>query len=465
MVDPGFFVNRLGELELLEGAWRAGRPGLVAVYGRRRVGKTRLLLEWARGKRVAYYQAGLWSHTQNLEGLASALAEQLELEELASLQPRDLRGLLRLAARLLAGERAGIVIDEFTYWVRVAEAVVADLQWFVDHVLPQTRILLVVSGSLVGLMERGVLGGGAPLYGRATLRVRLGELSPWCIAFFAPRYTPEQLVELYSLVGGVPYYLRQVDDGRPPLEAWLQLFGPQGSLQDEPLFLLRDEFRDPHPYLALARGLAAGPTTLGKAASIAGMPTSHASKYLHVLLDLGIASEIPLLPRRRRGRLYRLADRLLRSWLYLYDATLSYAGKPGGRLVERFSRLVAEGWEELAALHAAERLRAEGVAVDEAGKLLHRGVEVDWILVSHSQKLIVAVEAKWSKLTPSEAEEVRRSVLGKLRQALPRELTGYQAEVLIYARECRGCPDNVVTPEDMPWRRGCPTRSAGGGVG
>ena len=163
MVEPGRFVDRAAELSALEDLWASGRPGLAVVYGRRRVGKTRLLLEWSRGKRVAYFQAGLWGHEQNLAGLAEALAEQLGLEELRDAMPRDLRGLLRLAARLLAGERAAIIVDEFTYWVRAAEAVVADVQWFVDHILPSTRLLLVVSGSLVGLMERGVVGGGAPL--------------------------------------------------------------------------------------------------------------------------------------------------------------------------------------------------------------------------------------------------------------------------------------------------------------
>jgi len=49
------FIDRGRELEILERLWR--KPGfkLVLVYGRRRVGKTRLLREWLRGKRGAYY--------------------------------------------------------------------------------------------------------------------------------------------------------------------------------------------------------------------------------------------------------------------------------------------------------------------------------------------------------------------------------------------------------------------------
>ena len=123
LADPGVFVDRLEELDTLERLWRLGGPGLVVVYGRRRVGKTRLVLEWLRNKPHAYFQA------------------------------------------------------------------------------------------------------------------------------FAPRYGPEDLVRLYGLLGGVPFYLQLVDDSLPSVEAYLGLFGPNGVLGDEPLFLLREEFRDPHPYL------------------------------------------------------------------------------------------------------------------------------------------------------------------------------------------------------------------------
>ena len=146
MVEPSGFVDRGHELSLLEELWRSGEPGLVIVYGRRRVGKTRLLLEWGRGKRLVYYQASLWGHEQNLQGLVEAIVEQLGLEELREFKPSNLRALLRLLARLVGNERLVLVIDEFSYWLRVAEPVLADIQWFVDHVLPSTRIGACVIG-------------------------------------------------------------------------------------------------------------------------------------------------------------------------------------------------------------------------------------------------------------------------------------------------------------------------------
>ncbi|WP_243668961.1 hypothetical protein [Vulcanisaeta sp. JCM 16161] len=56
--------------------------------------------------------------------------------------------------------------------------VVGELQRFVDHVMPRTRFIIALVGSLVGVMYRDVLGGGAPLYGRAGFRLRISELEP-----------------------------------------------------------------------------------------------------------------------------------------------------------------------------------------------------------------------------------------------------------------------------------------------
>ncbi len=453
MVDPGFLVDRSVELERLEELWSFGEPGLVVVYGRRRVGKTRLLVEWAKNKPVAYYQAGLWSHKQNLEGLVEAIADQLGVEEIREAKPENLRSLFRLLVRLEDGKRIGVIIDEITYWVRIAEPVTADLQWIVDHLLPSTRMLLVLSGSLIGVVEKSILGGGAPLYGRARLRMKLEELPPWCISLFTPNYTPQQLVEVYSLVGGIPYYLKLIDDTKPPLEAWLKLFEPQGILQDEPLFLLRDELRDPHSYLAIARSLARGATTLGKAASKAGLPTSHASRYMKTLVDLGVVEELPVLYHKRK-KLYRLKDKPLRSWLALAETCTPQCNEE--KLEENKEKLISETWEEIAAKHASQHIASKTLkTIDEQGKLITRSGEIDWIIISHKTKTIIAVEAKWATLNRIEAKRITQTLETKAHRLLPASLQDYKIIPLVYAKKCNNCPKNIITPDKLPWRTNC----------
>jgi len=204
---PGRFIIREAELEALRAAWE-GRPGLVIIYGRRRIGKTRLTLEWLRRhsevRRYAYYHVVPAKHEVNLAGLATSLEEHLGIRGLSKVSFRGIDSLLELVSQYVSD--AAIVIDEFTYWVRAEPRVVGELQRFVDHVLPSTKLMLVLTGSLVGVMFRDVLGGGAPLYGRASSRIKLGELRLRDLRMVHPSLSLEDLFLTYVTFGGVPFY-------------------------------------------------------------------------------------------------------------------------------------------------------------------------------------------------------------------------------------------------------------------
>ncbi len=452
------FVDRERELKVLDRAHSRGGQ-LVVVYGRRRVGKTRLLLEWLRGKRHVYYLAGPWPHERNLEELARKAGEQLGLEALGQARFQSLDALLSLMVELVgASEKLVVVIDEFTYWARGWPGVVGELQRFVDTLLPRTRATIVVSGSLTGIMEREVIGVRAPLFGRAGARIRLEPLPLPCTRPFAPGYGEAELLALYALVGGVPLYLDRIDTSKPPLEAYLELFAPGGVLEDEPLLSYREEFRDPTPYTGLLREIAArGPLTLGKAAKLSHLPTSHASRYLQTLVLLGLVEPLPLLGSRRR--LYRARDRLINSWYKLVEPhypDLARGQRPPG-LNRAYQALLAEEWERTSQQDAAARARVElGVEPQEQGLLMHRGVEVDWLLIDHTNKTLVPVEAKWSDLTPLEAQSTARSLINRTLMGLPRRMASdYEVKPMIYAKSCRNCTilgATVVELTDLPWR-------------
>ncbi len=450
MVDPGRLVDRRAEIERLERAWRAG-GGLVLVYGRRRIGKTRLLLEWAQGRPHAYYQASLSGGGENVAGLAAAVEEGLGVRGASGL--RDLRSLIAYTAAALRGRRAAVIVDEVTYWVGVDPSVASDLQWAADHVLEGSGLTLVLSGSLLGVVERGLAGGGAPLYGRARLRLRLGELEPWCVGEFAPRYQPVDLARLYSTLGGVPYYLRLVDDSRSVAWNLAELLGPGGLLEDEPLFIVRDEVRDPHPYLALLSELARlGAARLGKAASRAGIPSSHASAYAARLALLGLLERVPLIG-GGRARLYRVADKPLRS-------SLLARGLPPAspeRAAEVVERLSAIGWEELAERHSTSVLAAQlGLTPSLAGKALRRGEELDWVVLDREREEALVVEAKWSDLDRASLERLARRVEARARRVLPEPYSSYRLTVAVYARSAPAEPPGgalAVRAEDLPWGR------------
>lgn len=420
-MDPGTFVDRSREMRALDKLPRAG-GGLAVIYGRRRIGKTRLIREWMsrlEGYINVYFQAGLWGHKQNLEDLARALARGLGVPELA-VEHASLRSLLGLAYRL-SGGRLVLAIDELGYWIRSSgPGILSDIQYIVDHVIPTTGGIIVLTGSSITLMSSRVAGEGSPLYGRAMVRLRMGGLGYGCVSRFAPNLEPQGLVELYSLVGGIPHYLTLYNGGAPR-EWFRSAFGPGGMLEDEPYMILREEFREASPYVSLLREASHGPSTMGKIASRAGIPLSHASKYLLTLEQVGLARRIPILPGSRRS-LWITSDRLLRSWLLL--STTGWSS-------EALARVISMGWEEIALQDAMHRFVSKGYTVTRWGRLLRKGLEVDWVLLDDDKKFGLVIEAKTSIGSPDR-------VARKAREAAEGLLEDYTFEVLVYSLQGGG---------------------------
>ncbi len=440
------FVDREDELGALRDAY-GKRPALVVVYGRRRLGKTRLVkefLEAVSDGKTLYYVASLAGHQYNLRMLMKAIAGSMG--GFGSVTVEDLTAALRLL--YMAGLKV-IVLDEFTYWVRAAPRAASEVQVFVDEYLPDTDLLLVLMGSHVGVMKNHVLGGGAPLYGRASVRIKLGMLPFEYTARFYPSLAPEDLVRVYGMVGGVPFYnclLRGVESLREAVEA---LIGSPGApLIEEPLLLLREELREPAVYYTILSAIARGFRTPTRISNYAGVPLPHVSKYLSVLEFLGLVRrEAPLF--RKKGK-YRIVDPPLRTYYTLvepvrsllelgrYDAAVS-------SVLREVDNLVAEAWEELARSHLSSVYTGQGYTI--VGRAEHKGEEIDAVALDRTSRRAVIAEVKWSDLSRAEAERIRRRALTKASRLLP----GYRIEeAYVYARSIIG-PRAVwaVTPADM----------------
>ena len=443
------FVDRVGELNVLWRAWRE-RPGLVVVYGRRRVGKTRLLVEWLRrlGARSVYYLAHLASHEYNLACMAERTASQLGDPLLARLRPRSLGDLLELIARY--GDVV-VVIDEFTYWVRSGARVLSELQEFVDMRLPDTRMLLVVSGSLVGVMERSVLGGGSPLYGRAMARLRLEPLEYPSLKEIVGGLAPADRVRLYALVGGIPFYLCQVRNTQDIKEVvWKLIIEPGAPIRTEKDFLLREELRDPHTYSAILSALARGYDTPARISDATGIDSSHVSKYLHVLEHLGfVRRDTPLF--RKRGR-YRISDPVLRTWYTLVEPVeelleVEALEEAFRRILGKLDEYTAPVWEDIVRRHLLAELSRKGYHV--SGRLEHKGEELDIAILDTKNKRAVVAEAKWSTLDLEEAERLRREAERKAARLLPKDYTVEKVYVAARSAANNEKPEWLITPEDI----------------
>jgi AAA+ ATPase superfamily predicted ATPase len=160
-IDSTPFVGRQQELELLDRLWKSPRAEFLILYGRRRVGKSRLLTHWfdTRRPRVLDWEA---SETNEYDLLRSFSQVIYNFRQPPTLAPQDFtyanwRQAFEELSQLAKEERLAVFIDEFTYILSVNPAIAGTLQHIWDHLLKHTNLLLVLSGSHLGMMQHHIL--------------------------------------------------------------------------------------------------------------------------------------------------------------------------------------------------------------------------------------------------------------------------------------------------------------------
>lgn len=329
------FIGRDSELRVLEAALRGEGSGFIPVYGRRRVGKSELILRFLRGKPAIYYlgkkaQAALQIR-EFLREAATLLSEPL----LATLPAEHWKPALDAVTERWRGPgKLVIAFDEFQWTVESSPELPSVLQECWDRRWrPQGNVLLILCGSYVGFMEREVLGRKSPLFGRRTAQIHLKPFDYREAARFHLSYSLNDRARTYFICGGIPLYLRCFSPGRSVetniATTLLDEFDP---LSHEPDFLLREELRDVENYYAILLALASGAAPSRDISRRTGIGDRSLHYYLAQLVELGyLARRYPLtgqppVPRHVR---YALEDPLLRFWFRFIYPNTSYIQKMG----------------------------------------------------------------------------------------------------------------------------------------
>lgn len=444
------FVDREAELRALNDI--LGRRGaqFLVVYGRRRVGKTTLLLEWARRSQtpILYWVAArepsallLRSFSQSV--YAHAYPDR-QIDPLFSYPSWEMA--LREAAALAQSQRLILIIDEFPYAAQSEHALPSLLQNAWDHAFKTTEVVLVLAGSQIGMMV-DALSYHAPLYGRTTAQLSLKPLPFRSLSQFFPRYNAEQRVALYAILGGIPAYLEKFrDDLSLAANVREQILSPTSVFQQEALFLLQDEVREVNNYLALIRAIGEGAHSLDDITLHSGVAKNHASTYLARLQELTfVQRQIPAtLPKNKRttqGR-YVLDDAFLRFY-FRFLAPNRILLEQG--LSNRLWELISEGlrsfvgqtaFEEICRTWTLEQAAAGRLPFlpDMVGRHWANDVEIDVVAINWRQRQLLLGECKWgvdavgSDVIESLVNVRAARVLAKL------EGEGWQTHFVFFAR-------------------------------
>ena len=336
------FIGRERESSFLEELHGSGRPELFVLYGRRRVGKTELLQRFCQERRAVYFFATQVREKDNLRALGLAIAEGLDDPLAGEVEFPDLAAALSYLAERAKDERLVVVLDEFPYLCEAQKGVPSQVQRFWDTRGKRSQLLLVLCGSQVSFMEKEVLAERSPLFGRRTAQRRLEPIRPLETLAFFPDWSVADRVLGYAILGGMPAYLQRFDAGCSLRENLLaEVLRPEGYLFDEVNFLLRSELTNPATYASILAACARGAARLNDIALEAGVDSTTAGKYLHVLRELRLVErEIPITdpnPLRSRRGTYRVVDRFVQFHFKHVRPHLSliHAGR-GERVLERY---------------------------------------------------------------------------------------------------------------------------------
>ena len=411
------FVGREHELALLHDHLARAGSSLFVLYGRRRIGKTALIEQALRSVPRAAYHVGTRSTiTEELRRLSKTLARAwnvplLDAQPLAS--PEALMAFLESQT-----ERCVLVLDEFPYLAESDASLVGLLQASWDRNLSRSAIKLVCCGSSVSVMEDTFFGGRSPLFGRRTGQLRLGPLAPRAVAR-AFAWNPSDAIELVSLFGGIPGYLQRLDPELTLLENLRRYVLQQGEpLYEEIPFLLREELREPRVYHAILATIGAGSRKFGEISSKVGLDRANLTRYLAVLIDLGLVErEVPVTeraPERSRKGLYRISDPFVATWFTFVHPNRDALER--GRVEEvlkeirpRIALHVSKAVEPVLCdlLRAGELGMMGGLPLEvaRAGRYWSPTAEFDVVLFAAAETRAVVVEVRWTE-QPVEAREL-----------------------------------------------------------
>ena len=405
------FINRKAELDQLERLYNSGHAELFVLYGRRRVGKTELLRAFCTNKSHLFFIATLSSDNEQLATFSQQVYGLIHSNVPAGFSYPTWEAAFQALAELPMNPRPVVVMDEFTYLISGNKAIPSILQKVWDEKLNNSRLMLVLCGSYIGMMETEVLGYKAPLYGRRTGSLFLRPLDLPSSSLFFPNYSPENQFLAWAILGGMPYYLRTFSERQDIFTNIRQhiLDAQAGALFNEPRLLLMEELREPRNYFSILRSIAQGRTRLNEITQASGInePTSVA-RYLDILQQMHlITRRIPATenrPEKSKKGIYQIDDHFLRFWfryvhpnqssldLGLTDAILEQRIKPD------FVHFEATAFEEAAQAHIARIAKMGKLSFlpEQIGGWWDRDAEIDLLAISQTEKAALVGECKWS---------------------------------------------------------------------
>ena len=450
------FTGRKRELQALEHFYNTTEAGLMILFGRRRVGKTSLLTHFIEKRLLSggfYWMATTHNSAYQLRDFSQAL---FRYDPRFSAAPSidfsfpNWEAAFNHLAEVVAHfpDPQLVVIDEFTYLVRNDPALTSLLQKLWDHRLSKiANLRLVLTGSLVGMMEREVISYQAPLYGRATSLLRLRPLPYAALIELFPERQADERVAIYATTGGIPAYLNLFTRTKSFVSALKNECMIPGSIMlGDPAIIMHEQLKEPQSYETILSAIANGYHKWGEIARMAGITETSLSHYMSILEELELIERrdpVFASPSGKKGQYY-VRDHFLQ---FYYRFLVPHLAKIDRGYLDVAIDQIYQDLRAFIGTYTFEELCREWtLAAGVTGQLsfdpdivgsywqMYRGqgVQLDVVAGNQREKKLLIGEAKWGK------DNISRVILTDLirrSQRMPQVAEGWQVQYALFSRE------------------------------
>ena len=408
------FFGREDQLEALVALWNKRVPSLVTCRGRRRIGKSTLVAEFARRTGARFIKIeGLrpkakLSNADELASFARQLARQTGGDD-APPANWD-RAFARLDEKIGAGKTV-VLLDEISWMGHYDPAFPETFKVAWDNLFKRhPRLVVVLCGSVSSWIRENVVDNGA-FAGRRSLDLVVRELPlRECARFWgaaAERTDPREILDVLSVTGGVPRYLEEIDPALSASENVRRMaFLPNGILAADFEDIFRDAFnREPGLRADILRALCDGPKNVSEVSRALGVERGgRVSSSLEQLEEAGFVSSDPginpFTGESVQQKRYRLSDNYARFYLRYVKPSLGMIGR-GAYAFASLEQLA--GWETILGLafenlvvnnfrEFLPRFGLDRTVLLSAAPFRGGGVQVDLLL--QTRRALYAVEVK-----------------------------------------------------------------------
>ncbi len=340
------FYDRVNEQQVLGEVLQQSRreARMTVLMGRRRIGKTELSQRCG-DDTILYFFVGKKAETLLCQDYVREIREKLDVPVLGT--PGTFSEVFRFVLQLSESRPFTLIIDEFQNFLKINPAIFSDIQRDWDLHKRDSHLNLIISGSVFTLMTKIFEDKEEPLFGRAdekmTLEPFTTDVLKQILADFNPKYTPEDLLALYSITDGVPWYVALLlDKGKTTKSRMLAALTEENSpFINEGRNTLIEEFgTDYVTYFSILTCIASGMKTRAEIEN--ELQHSNIGSYLVKLEDYYkiITKSLPIFAKENSKKTrYAINDCFLTFWFrffYKYQALVeNKALKALGEIIRR----------------------------------------------------------------------------------------------------------------------------------